>query len=611
MLEGQDAGPHVFDFPHRLGAGTRICAMLGVEAKSSKGVQMSDLPQQPMVMARRYMVVAGHYLAAEAGLKMLEAGGNAIDAGVAAGIALGVVHSDQVQFSGVAPMLIYLAEADKVVSIAGLGPWPRAASLGMFTRQHGGEIPLGLLRTVVPAAPDAWITALSSFGTMSFAEVAAPAIRYARDGFTVHPVMAKFIERYQENYRRWPSNAAIWLKDGKPPVVGDLLVQSDLAASLQYMADQETAAASQGRQAALKAARDAFYVGDIARKIVAYHEENGGLLAAEDLADYHTPVEEPLSVDFAGHRVYSCRPWCQGPTLLQMLRILEGFDLKAMGHNTADYVHTLSETMKLVFADRERFYGDPDVIDVPIERLLSPEFAAERRGQIDRAHAWPGMPPAGEITGHGGVSFAPHVDRSASVAAADTSYTCTMDAAGNVCSITPSDVSFESPAIPGLGFCPSARGSQSFALEGHASAIAPGKRPRLTPNPAMVLTPGKLAMPFGAPGGDAQPQGMLQVLLNHLVFGMEIQPAIEAPRFTTHSQPNTFEPHASKPGRLVIEEGVAPDVGADLATRGHDVEWHGPRSDSVAGVCAISADLATGLISGGADPRRSGRAMGF
>ena len=572
---------------------------------------MSELPQQPMVTARRHMVVAGHYLAAEAGMKMLEAGGNAIDAGVAAGIALGVVHSDQVQFSGVAPMLIYLAEEDKVVSIAGLGYWPKAASLGMFRDQHGGSIPLGLLRTVVPAGPDAWITALSRHGTMSFADVAAPAIRYAREGFTVHPVMAKFIDRYQENYRRWPSNAAIWLKDGQPPKVGDLLVQSDLGASLQYMADEETAAAGQGRRAALKAARDAFYVGDIARKIVAFHEENGGLMTAEDLAGYHTPVEEPVSVDFAGVQVYSCRPWCQGPTLPQMLRILEGFDLKAMGHNSADYIHTLSEAIKLVFADRERFYGDPDVIDMPIDHLLSRDFAAKRRAEIDIRSAWPGMPPAGEIAGYGGVSFTPHVDRSASFAAADTSYTCTMDKAGNVCSITPSDVSFESPAIPGLGFCPSARGSQSFAMDGHASAVAPGKRPRLTPNPALVLERGKLAMPFGAPGGDAQPQGMLQVLLNHLLFEMEIQPAIEAPRFTTHSQPNSFEPHDAKPGRLVVEEGITAEIGAELTARGHDVEWHGPRSDSVAGVCAISANLETGLISGGADPRRSGRAMGF
>ena len=571
---------------------------------------MADLPQQPMVTARRHMCVAGHYLATEAGFAMLEAGGNAVDAGVAAGIALGVVHSDQVQFSGVAPMLIYLAERDEVVSIAGLGYWPKGASLELFRDRHGGTIPVGLLRTVVPAAPDAWTTALARFGTMSFEEVAAPAIRYAREGFTVHPVMAKFIARNRDRYRMWPGNAAIWLKDGEPPAVGDLLVQADLAATLQYMADEESAA-SGDRRDGLRAARDAFYAGDIASKIVAYHEANGGLLTAADLAGYRTPVEAPVSIGFEGVRVYSCRPWCQGPALLQMLRILEGCDLAGLGHNSADYVHTLAEAVKLVMADRETFYGDPDVIDVPIDRLLSADYAEERRRDIDPARAWPGMPPAGEIAGYGGMSFIPPVDRSASIAAADTSYACAIDGAGNICSATPSDVSFEGPAIPGLGFCPSSRGSQSFALAGHASAVAAGKRPRLTPNPALALAPGRLAMPFGAPGGDAQPQGMLQVLLNHLVFGMDIQPAIEAPRFTTLSHPNSFEPHEAKPGRLVVEEGIALEVGADLAARGHDVEWHGARSDAVAGVCAISANLETGLICGGADPRRSGRAMGW
>ena len=569
---------------------------------------MTDLPQQPMITARRHMCVAGHYLATEAGMAMLEAGGNAVDAGVAAGIALGAVHSDQVQFSGVAPMLVYSAERDEVFSIAGLGYWPRAAGPELFLER--GSIPVGLLRTVVPAAPDAWITALARFGTMSFADVAAPAIRYAREGFTVHPVMAKFIERHRDRYRMWPSNAAIWLKDGEPPAVGDLLVQGDLAATLQYMADEERAA-SGSRDAGLQAARDAFYTGDIARKIVAYHEENGGLLGAEDLAGYRTPVEAPVSIGFEGVQVYSCRPWCQGPTLLQMLRILEGFDLAGLGHNTADYIHTLAEAIKLVFADREKFYGDPDVIDVPIDVLLSKDYAAGRRKDIDPARAWPGMPPPGDIAGYGGVCFVPPCDRSPSVAAGDTSYAAAIDSTGNVCSVTPSDVSFEGPAIPGLGICPSSRGSQSFALAGHASAVAPGKRPRLTPNPALAMARGRLAMPFGAPGGDAQPQGMLQVLLNHLVFGMDIQPAIEAPRFTTHSHPNSFEPHEAKPGRLVVEEGIAPGAGADLAARGHDVEWHGPRSDSVAGVCAISANPGTGLICGGADPRRSGRVMGW
>jgi gamma-glutamyltranspeptidase/glutathione hydrolase len=361
----------------------------------------------------------------------------------------------------------------------------------------------------------------------------------------------------------------------------------------------------------LKAARDAFYLGDIAKKIIRFHEENGGLLTAEDLSNYSTPIEEPLSIKYRDINIYSCKPWCQGPVLLQMLRILEGFDLPKLGHNSVDYIHTIAETIKLAFADRETFYGDPDFVDVPIEQLLSCDFSSKRRALINPQKAFPAMPAAGQIDGYGFTPFPASANTSASFSAPDTSYTCSIDQEGNVCSITPSDVSFESPVIPGLGFCPSARGSQSFAMEGHASKIAPGKRPRLTPNPAMAFQPNRLIMPFGAPGGDTQPQGMLQVLLNHLVFGMDIQTAIEAPRFSTHSQPNSFEPHDCKPGRLSIENDIDQDIGKELAELGHDVEWLPSRSDAVAGVCAISANLETGLISGGADPRRSGRAMGW
>jgi gamma-glutamyltranspeptidase/glutathione hydrolase len=570
------------------------------------------MPWQPQITGRRYMVSAGHWLAAEAALRVLEAGGNAVDAGVAGGIALGVVHSDQVQFSGVAPIILYRAESDEVLTLAGLGGWPKAARLERFVEEFGGKIPLGILRTVVPAAPDAWITALARFGTMSFGEVAGPAIRYAREGITVHPVMAEFLRRYRDNYAKWPANAAIWLKpDGQPREVGDLLVQSDLAASLQYMADEEKAAAWRGRAAGLKAARDAFYRGDIAAKIVAFQKENGGLLTAADLEGHSTLIEPPMAVRFRGIDVYSCGPWCQGPVLLQMLSLLEGLDLEALGHNSPAYVHAVAEAMKLALADRERFYGDPRFVDVPMERLLSSDYAAERRKLIDPARAWPGMPPAGDVPGFGGVSFAPHATRAATETPADTSYVCVVDAHGNVFSATPSDVSFESPVVPGLGFCPSARGAQSFALPGHASAIAPGKRPRLTPNPALALKRGEFAMPFGAPGGDAQPQGMLQVLVNHRVFGMAIQEAIEAPRFCTHSHPNSFEPHESRPGRLTVE-GRIPQATTDALTAlGHDVERLPELSIGVAGVCAISADRSTGLLSGGADPRRAGRAMGW
>jgi gamma-glutamyltranspeptidase/glutathione hydrolase len=570
------------------------------------------MPLQPMITGARHMISAGHYLAAEAGDAVLEAGGNVVDAGVAAGIALGVVHSDQVQFSGVAPMVIHLAERDETVTIAGLGGWPRAARLETFVDQHGGTIPVGLLRTVVPAAPDAWILALERYGTMSFGDVAAAAIRYAREGFTMHPVMAFYIDKNAEGYRRWPANAAIWLPGGRPPREGELFVQSDLARSIQFMADEERAASPRGRVAGLRAARDAFYRGDLAAATVRYHRENGGWLTADDLASYQSEIAPPVRTTFDGMEVITCGPWCQGPVLLQMLSVLEGVDLKALGHNTPAYVHLVTETMKLCFADRERYYGDPRFVEVPMDALLKPAYAAERRRLIGE-RACPEMPPAGRLPG-----FEAAVSRAAEPAAAgggdldgDTSYVCVVDRQGNAFSATPSDVSWESPVIPGLGFCPSSRGSQSWAVPGHASCVVPGKRPRLTPNPALARRGREWVMPFGAPGGDLQPQGMLQVFLNHTVFGMSIQEAVEAPRFVTHSFPGSFEPHPYHPGRLDLERLIGEATGEALAARGHRVQWLPELSIGTAGVCAISGNLQTGILYGGADPRRAARAIGW
>jgi gamma-glutamyltranspeptidase/glutathione hydrolase len=570
------------------------------------------MPLQPMITGARHMISAGHYLAAEAGDAVLEAGGNVVDAGVAAGIALGVVHSDQVQFSGVAPMVIHLAERDETVTIAGLGGWPRAARLETFVDQHGGTIPVGLLRTVVPAAPDAWILALERYGTMSFGDVAAAAIRYAREGFTMHPVMAFYIDKNAEGYRRWPANAAIWLPGGRPPREGELFVQSDLARSIQFMADEERAASPRGRVAGLRAARDAFYRGDLAAATVRYHRENGGWLTADDLASYQSEIAPPVRTTFDGMEVITCGPWCQGPVLLQMLSVLEGVDLKALGHNTPAYVHLVTETMKLCFADRERYYGDPRFVEVPMDALLKPAYAAERRRLIGE-RACPEMPPAGRLPG-----FEAAVSRAAEPAAAgggdldgDTSYVCVVDRQGNAFSATPSDVSWESPVIPGLGFCPSSRGSQSWAVPGHASCVVPGKRPRLTPNPALARRGREWVMPFGAPGGDLQPQGMLQVFLNHTVFGMSIQEAVEAPRFVTHSFPGSFDPHPYHPGRLDLERLIGEATGEALAARGHRVQWLPELSIGTAGVCAISGNLQTGILYGGADPRRAARAIGW
>ena len=577
------------------------------------------MPLQPMITGTRFMISAGHYLATEAGHAILQAGGNAVDAGVAAGLALGVVHSDQVTVAGVAPMIIYLADRDEAVTIAGLGGWPRAARLETFVQEYAGAIPLGLLRTVVPAAPDAWILALERYGTMSFGDVAAAAIRYAREGFTMHPVMAHYIEKNAATYRRWPQNAAIYLPGGRPPREGELFVQTDLARSLQYMADEERAASRRGRAAGLDAARDAFYRGDLAVAMVRYHEENGGWLSREDLAAYRSEIEPPLRRAFRDFEVMSCGPWCQGPVLLQMLSLLESYDLEALGHNTPAYVHLVTEAMKLCFADRERYFGDPRFVRVPIETLLSSAYAAERRRLIREDRAAPEMPPAGVVAGFDHASVPRHVrpaEQPVGVSGGpalpgDTSYVCVIDRHGNALSATPSDVSWESPAIPGLGFCPSSRGSQSWAVPGHPSSVAPGKRPRLTPNPALAICRGKFAMPFGAPGGDLQPQGMLQVFLNHTVFGMPVQEAIDAPRFVTHSFPGSFEPHPYYPGRVDLEQGIGATAGHALAAMGHTVQWLPDLSMHTAGVCAIVRDRETGILYGGADPRRAARAMGW
>jgi gamma-glutamyltranspeptidase/glutathione hydrolase len=294
-----------------------------------------------------------------------------------------------------------------------------------------------------------------------------------------------------------------------------------------------------------------------------------------------------------------------------MLSLLDGIDLNAIGHNSKEYVHLVTEVMNLSFADRERYYGDPRFVDVPMETLLSDAYADGRRKQIDKDRAFGKMAPHGEIAGWTNRRAVATVGVGEAGLPGDTSYACVVDAAGNAFSATPSDVSWEGPVIPGLGMCPSSRGSQSWADPDHTSCAAPGKRPRLTPNPSLAMRKGEFLMTLGAPGGDMQPQGMLQVFLNHVVFGMDIQEAIDAPRFVTRNFPDSFEPHTYYPGRLEIEAGVGKETGDALSRMGHQVTWLPDLSIKTAGVCAISANKKSGQLHGGADPRRTGRAMGW
>jgi gamma-glutamyltranspeptidase / glutathione hydrolase len=581
---------------------------------------------RPTIMGTRHMISATQYLAAEAGFKILEAGGNAIDAGVAGGIALGVVQPEFVNVAGVAPIIIYSAAHDRIVTIPGLGTWPKALDRNYFKKHHGGKIPQGIMRTVVPAAPDAWITALERFGTMSFGEVAQSAIGYARDGFPVYPLMNEIITEHEAEYRLFPSNVELYLPKGRPPQVGEVFVQKALGATLQHMADQEAAARSRGREAGLAAARDAFYRGDIARAIVRYQKENGGLLSADDLANYHSGFDEPVQTSFGDIRLYACGPWCQGPSLLQAMNLLDATELRKLGHNSTGYLHRITEAVKLAFADREAYFGDPRMVDVPIEAMLSRDYASKRRELIRPDQAWPEMPPAGDprklaaerayphpnpppLAGEGREGVIP--ERAFSAPELDTSHVCCIDKHGNVFAATPSDGSYNAPVIPELGIIPSPRGSQNWGDPDHPSGVAPCKRPRLTPSPAIAIEPGKMQMPFGTPGGDVQTQAMLQVFLNIHLFGMEVQEAVEAPRVASYSYPSSFEPHAYHPGLLNMESRIDKATGEALGRLGHKIGWWPDWTWLAGAVCTVVADQESGVLKGGADPRRPSYALGL
>lgn len=561
------------------------------------------MTHRPTIHGARHAISAGHYLAAAAGFSILEAGGNAIDAGCAAGIALAVLQPDLVNVAGVAPIIVRLADGS-VESIAGLGWWPKALPADLFMREHGGRIPDGVLRTVVPAAPDAWITALRRHGTMRFADVAASAIRFAAEGFAVYPLLAASIASHEHEYRRWPTNTALFLPHDRAPRPGETFVQSDLARTLRFMADQDRAAGPD-RLAGLQAAHDAFYRGDIARAIVRFQQQEGGYLSMADLAEYRSPIEPVVRRRWRGHELITCGAWCQGPALQQALALVEHVGIAGMAHNSADYLHRIVACLNLALADREYYFGDPAFVDVPLDWLLDPATIARRAAAIRDDRAFREMPaPLDRASAAPARSEAelPKVE-------ADTSYCCVIDRWGNAFSATPSDGAGNVPVVPGLGIAPSGRGSQSRADPLHPSGVAPGKRPRLTPNPAMLVTEQGGAMPFGTPGGDVQIQAMLQVLLNVLHFGMDPQSAIEAPRVASYSFPSSFAPFEYFPGRLAVENRIDRGTREALAARGHEIrDW--PDWTWLAGsVELILSDPASGMLAAGADPRRPAYAI--
>lgn len=580
---------------------------------------------RPLVRSDRGVVASGHQLASLAGLDILRRGGNAVDAGIAAGICINVVHHDMTTFSGVAPIMLYLAEEQRVVSISGLGRWPRATSLDHFWDRQDGLFQEGVMHCVLPAAADAWATALERYGTMSLGQVMEAAIGFAQGGFPVHDFMAYNFERGWEAMRKWPATAALVAPQGNPLRPGETFVQADLAATLTRMVEEESAA-SGDRTAGIRAARDRFYRGDIAREFVAFSEQHGGFFTMNDFEQFAVQEEPTVQLEYKGYELHACGPWCQGPVLPMALAVLKHFDLPAMGHNSPEYLHTVLGALDLAFADREYYIGDPEFVDVPMDELVSESYAARRAELIKPGRAFTELPPPGnpregtatrddyrwppagdwETVGRG-------VSRPAVPEEPDTSYVCAIDSRGNMFSATPSDTFttyLSSPIVPGLGLPMSGRGKQNRLDPDHPAVLAPWKRPRLTPSPALVLKDGKPFMTIGTPGGDTQPQSMLQVLLNVLEFGMDLQSAVEAPRVVSSSFPASFYPHGYRPGLARVEGRIAEATVEALKRWGHRVErW--PDKSWRAGSVLVATIDSNGRLEAGADHRREGMALGW
>ena len=561
---------------------------------------------RPVVSGMHGVVAAGHPLVSMAGMRMLLAGGNAFDAAAAAGFAAAVVEpTASYTLCGECVAMVYDARRRESVALSGQGTAPARATIDAFRRRGLDRIPTGPgadahLSFTVPGAVDAYLTLLETYGTKSVSEALVPALQYAERGFPMYEYMHRMlaIPETRAQFALYPPGGdAVFYPGGRAPGVGELFVQPALSGTLRRLVDAD-ANGGGDRVAGIAAARECFYRGDVAARIGAFSERCGGLLRAGDLAGYRARVEPPLSTTFMGREILGQAAWTQGPVLMQALGMLATLDVRAMGHNSARYIHTVAESLKLAFADRERYYGD--VPTVPLGELLSPASLAGRAKLIAPDRALAAAPPAGRLVG---------AATSVPEAADGTTHIAVIDAQGNMIALTPSGGVFRKSAFaPELGCTLSTR-SEMFVLEdGHPNALAPGKRPRTTLVSYLIRENGAPVMTVGCPGGDDQAQANLQLVLNLLVFGMNPQQAVEAPRFATQALVNSFYPRVEKPGQLNVESGIPETTRAELRALGHTV--------TEIGACGIGAvvtrrDPDSGVLSAGADPRRPTYALAF
>ncbi len=573
---------------------------------------------KPVVAGKRGVVAAGHPLVAEAGLRILEQGGNAVDAGVATVFAASVVEMTSFGSGGECPILIKLKDGP-VVAINGAGIAPELATVEFYKnlrrdepRQpaaatipggHGGIIPsFGPLSAIVPSAVDSLLLALENYGTMSFAQVIQPAIELAQ-GFPVHARLARDFARARPVFERWPTTKKVYLPGSRLPKEGEIFVQADLARTFQSMAQAERQNSHHGRAAALEAVRDYFYRGPVAQRISDFCKEASCLLREGDFAAYHAKVEQPLTTNYRGVDVYKVSFWSQAPVFLENLNLLEGFDLKSMGHNSADYIHTVVEAMKLGYADRDAYYGDPEFSQVPTQ-LISKEYANVRRPLISAARASaehiPGDPA--HLQARAPAEFARARLRDRNGEHQDTTCVNVIDQSGNLFSATPSG-GWIPAVIAGDTGIPLTQRAQSFVLTpGHPNQLALHKRPRITLTPTLALKDGKPWLVFSTPGGDSQDQTLLQIFLNVVEFGMNPQEAVESPRFNSEAMYSSFDDHRDRPLALDLEKRIAQAVLDQLQARGHRLvmggDWSNPTAPTM-----VEYDAATGVITAGADVR--------
>lgn len=587
---------------------------------------------RPVVRGTRGVVAGGHPLVAEAGMRMFHRGGNAVDAGVAAVLAGSVIEFSHFAFGGEVPVLIKMAEK-KVIAINGQGQAPQLATREFFEKRSPGEgesagrsgslgpgpIPsTGPLGATAPGVLDAMIVALDQYGTLTLADVMQPAIELA-EAFPIDEMRVNYIRNTRSVYERWPDTAAVFLPGGEPPRVGDIFVQKNLARTLRELVDVEKQAGKRksadpkkSRHAALEAVRDYFYRGPLAKRYCDAIEKAGGLLRASDMAAFRADIEEPTSVNFHGYEVYKVGFWSQGPVMLEALNLLDGYDLKAMGNASPEYVHTMIEAIKLAFADRDRYYGDPRFVKVPGAELLSKDYAALRRSLIDPKAASLEQRPGDPINKKSIANLIsinsheiPEVER-----ANDTTCVNVIDAAGNVFSATPSGAWLPSFIAGDTGIPISSR-MQSFLLTpGHPNELKPGKRPRITLSPTLVTKDGQPFAALSTPGGDNQDQALLQVFLNVIEFGMNPQEAVEAPRFETEHFVSSFADHKFNPGSLNLEKRFGEALIQQMKSLGHKVDVKNDFAPSAAPTI-VTFDPKTRLIQAGADVRRGRYAIGW